>query len=322
MLAIHLAHGHLTLQENYPQPLPQAGEALIRVVLAGICSTDLEIVKGYVPGFAGVLGHEFVGIVAQADSAPEWIGRRVVGSINMGCGTCPECTAHGPEHCPTRTVLGIHHKDGALAEYITLPLANLHEVPAEVPNTHAVFTEPLAAALRIREQIVVRPTARTAVIGPGRLGMLVGKVLSLAGTHVTMLGRSAASLELAAQWDLATGLVGDTADNSFDVVVEATGNPQGLANALRLTRPQGTIVLKSTFAGMATLDLTKVVVAELNLIGSRCGPFAPALRLLAQKSVPVDDLIEAQYPLHSALTALEVASQPGMRKILIACDSP
>ncbi|RMG99959.1 MAG: Zn-dependent alcohol dehydrogenase [Chloroflexi bacterium] len=318
MQALYLANGQLSIRTNHPQPQPASGEALIRIRLAGICSTDLEIVKGYA-GFRGVLGHEFVGeVVATADSADkDWVGQRVVGTINIGCRECVECLAHGPEHCPHRTVLGIIGHDGVFAEYITLPVANLLVVPDTVPDEAAVFTEPLAAALRIREQVMVRPSAKTAVVGPGRLGLLIGKVLALAGTEVTMLGRSERSLMLPAQWGLRTGFVTDYPENSFDFVVEATGNEAGFAHSLRLVRPRGTLILKSTFHGQTTLDLTKLVVAEINVVGSRCGPFAPALRLLAEEAVPVRDTIEAEYSLSDALTAFEHAARPGVRKVLI-----
>ncbi|MCB8968130.1 MAG: alcohol dehydrogenase catalytic domain-containing protein [Ardenticatenaceae bacterium] len=316
MEALYLENGHLTYQADYPQPQPGIGEALIRVTLAGICSTDLEIVRGYVPGFRGVLGHEFVGVV-EASSEPAWNGRRVVGSINIGCGTCAVCHQHGPEHCPHRQALGIHGKDGAFATYLTLPTANLHAVPDDVPDETAVFTEPLAAALRIREQVIVRPTAKTAVIGPGRLGLLIAQVLALAGTDVTLLGRRSASLTLPAQWGLPVGLTTAYSDNSFDLVVEATGNEAGLAAALRLIRPLGTLILKSTFAGDATINLTKLVVGEINVVGSRCGPFAPALRLLAAKAVDVTSLIDGEYALRDGLAAFAHASQPGVRKVLL-----
>ncbi|GIK56146.1 MAG: alcohol dehydrogenase catalytic domain-containing protein [Chloroflexi bacterium] len=321
MQALYLQSGQLAFQPHHPQPTPQSGEALIRVRLAGICTTDLEIVKGYVPGFQGVLGHEFVGevIASSNEGAPDekWHGRRVVGSINLGCGLCPVCLGHGPEHCPQRRVLGIIQKDGVFADFVTLPLANLLEVPPEVPDEAAVFTEPLAAALRIREQVVVRPTAHAAVVGPGRLGLLVGQVLALAGTAVTMLGRTPPSLELPARLGLHTGLAHDFADNSFDLVVEATGNAAGFAQALRLVRPLGTLIFKSTYAGDSRLNLTKLVVGEITVVGSRCGPFAPALRLLAQDAVNVGALIDAEYPLAEGLAAMAHAAQPGVRKVLL-----
>ncbi|MBX7250875.1 MAG: alcohol dehydrogenase catalytic domain-containing protein [Candidatus Promineofilum sp.] len=351
MRALVLEDGHLGLCADAPQPEPAADDALIRVSLAGICSTDLELVKGYAGGFRGVLGHEFVGVVVDAASGSgqypvssgqwsdsshlvssgttgvaEWVGRRVVGTINLGCRRCAVCLGEGPEHCPNRTTLGIHNKDGVFADYVTLPVVNLLEVPATVADEEAVFTEPLAAALRIREQIAVRPTARTAVVGPGRLGLLVAQVLALAGTEVVVLGRRAESLALPRQLGLPTGLVDAAADNAYDLVVEATGNDAGFAHSLRLVRPRGTLVLKSTFAGRANIDLTKLVVGEITVVGSRCGPFAPALRLLEQGAVgaqiAVRPLIEAEYPLSEGLAAFEHAARPGARKVLLRPGGP
>jgi threonine dehydrogenase-like Zn-dependent dehydrogenase len=315
MQALILTGGQLAYRRDYPSPTPPPGEALIRVTTAGICATDLEIVKGYA-SFSGVLGHEFVGVVEQS-SDPAWIGRRVVGGINAGCGRCPTCLSAGPEHCPERTVLGIIGRDGAFADYLTLPQANLIGVPDEVADEWAVFTEPLAAALRICEQITVRPAARIAVVGPGRLGLLVGQTLALTGGQVTMLGRGDASLALPAQFGLATGLIDEAPAESFDLVIEATGNEAGLAHSLRLVRPLGSLVLKSTFAGRAAVDLSRLVVKEVTVIGSRCGPFAPALRLLAQRAIQVKPLIAASYPLAQGLEALDHAARPGVRKVLL-----
>lgn len=316
MQALVLSHGRLSYQTSYPQPGPGPDEALIRVTLAGICATDLELVKGYAGGFEGVLGHEFVGLVEKA-ADEKWLGRRVVGSINIGCNHCATCIRHGPEHCPHRAALGIHRHDGAFADYLTLPTANLYPVPDTVPDETAVFTEPLAAALRIREQVRLQPAARMAVVGPGRLGLLVAQVLALAGGYVTVIGHHRQSLDLPAQLGLAAGLVPDFAGNTFDLVVEATGNAAGFTTSLRLVRPAGTLILKSTFQGTANLDLTKVVVSEINIIGSRCGPFAPALRLLARNQVNVQALIDGEYPLAEGLAAFDHAAQPGVRKILL-----
>lgn len=316
MQALYLADGHLTYRTDYPRPVPTEDQALIRVTLAGICATDLEIVKGYA-GFEGVLGHEFVGVVEQADSDPSWVGRRVVGGINLGCGVCAVCVTDGPEHCPNRTVLGIINHDGVFANYITLPVRNLVVVPDGLPDEAAVFTEPLAAACRIREQVDLSPEMKAAVVGPGRLGMLVGLVLADAGLPVTMLGRREASLELPKQYGLATGLVGEAEDGGFDLVVEATGNEAGLLHSLRLVRPLGTLVMKSTFAGEATVDLTKLVVGEINVVGSRCGPFDAAVRLLAENRINPLPMIEAQYSLKDGLTAFDHATRPGVRKVLL-----
>ncbi len=300
---------------DHPRPRPRAGEALVKVSLAGVCSTDLELVRGYA-GFQGVLGHEFVGVVEDCE-VREWVGRRVVGEINLSCRRCRECLGAGPEHCPARTVLGIIGKDGAFADYLTLPVANLLAVPEAVADRAAVFTEPLAAALRIREQVRVRPSARVAILGPGRLGLLIAQVLALAGTEPLLLGRREASFELPARLGLRTALVDEPEADSFDLVVEATGNDAGLARALALVRPRGTLVLKSTFAADAKVDLTKLVVGEVKVVGSRCGPFAPALRMLAAEAVSVTSMIHGELPLARGLEALEQAAQPGALKILL-----
>lgn len=316
MRAIWLENGRLHPRTDYPRPAAGADEALVRVSLAGICSTDLELLRGYVPGFRGVPGHEFVGVVEAAAEAA-WVGRRVVGSINVGCGDCAECRGHGPAHCARRQALGIHRRDGAFADYLTLPLANLHAVPDGVPDEAAVFAEPLAAALRIREQVRIRPSAQAAVLGPGRLGLLAAQVLALGGTRVRVLGRTPAALRLPAAWGLETGLAANEADAAYDLVVEATGSAAGLADALRLARPRGTLVLKSTYAGPATVDLTRLVVAELTVVGSRCGPFAPALRLLAAGQVRTAEMMTAEYPLPDAAAAFAHAARPGALKVLL-----
>jgi threonine dehydrogenase-like Zn-dependent dehydrogenase len=315
MRALLLKADGPTLVDDYPCPEPAADEALVRVSVAGVCSTDLELVRGYA-GFEGVLGHEFVGHV-EACEAKEWVGRRVVGEINLGCRSCAECLGHGTEHCPRRSVLGIIGKDGAFAEYLTLPVANLLQVPDDLPDEDAVFTEPLAAALRIRQQIVVSPSARVAVLGPGRLGLLIAQVLALAGTRPLLLGRRRQSLQLADRLGLATGLVEEAASDSYELVVEATGNDAGLAHALRLVRARGTLVLKSTFKADAQVDLTKLVVGEVRVVGSRCGPFAPALRLLEQEAVAVRPMVHGEYALADGLRALSQAARPGVLKILL-----
>ena len=320
MQALVVQDGNLVYRSDYPRPRPETGEALVRVRLAGICATDLEIVRGYA-AFQGVLGHEFVGVVEEVAGSPpagdSWVGRRVVGGINLGCGQCQICIDDGPEHCPNRVVLGIAEKDGAFADYLTLPLENLKPVPDGVSDEMAVFTEPLAAAVRVTEQVDVKPDMATAVVGPGRLGILVAQVLAQAGAAVTVLGRSESSLELPAELGLATGLVDDAADNGFDLAVEATGNDAGLAHALRLVRPLGTLAMKSTYAGKANVDLTKLVVGEITVVGSRCGPFGPALALLEQGAITVEPLIEADYSLPQGVAALEHAARPGVRKVLL-----
>ncbi|BCG62720.1 MAG: hypothetical protein methR_P0370 [Methyloprofundus sp.] len=308
----------LTYQTDIAQPNLMAGEALIKLNVAGICATDLELVKGYA-GFSGVLGHEFVGtVIAVANNKDQhWLKQRVVGSINIGCTQCNTCLKQGSEHCLHRKVLGIRHKDGVFADFFTLPTQNLFAIPYNVSDAAAVFTEPLAAALRVVEQIESIPAVTIAVLGPGRLGLLIGKVLALAGYQVIMLGRSTSSLMLPAEWQLATDLVHNIPDNSFACVVDATGQSTGFEQALRIVSPQGTLILKSTFSAIEPIDLSKVVVAEINIIGSRCGPFAQALSLLAENKLPITSMIDGKYFLKEGLVALDHAAQSGIRKILL-----
>ena len=300
------------------QPSLAGDEALIKLSVAGICATDLELVKGYAE-FSGILGHEFVGIVETVanDKNRHWLNQRVVGSINIGCTHCKTCMNQGPEHCLHRKVLGIRDKDGIFADYFSLPIRNLFAVPDSVADECAVFTEPLAAALRVVEQMnsIVPPTV--AVIGPGRLGLLIGKVLALAGYDVVMLGRSESSLTLPAQWQLKTGLIQDIPDNSYDCVIDATGQSAGFEHALRVVRPRGCLILKSTFSSIDPVDLSKVVVSEINIMGSRCGPFDKALALLAENTIPVETMINGQYLLKDHLAAFDHAAQKGIRKILL-----
>lgn len=308
----------LAYHDNIAAPELGDGEALIALRLAGICATDLELVKGYA-GFSGILGHEFVGTVAAVsdDAHRDWLNRRVVGSINIGCNTCDVCRRDGPEHCLKRKVLGIRGKNGVFANYFSLPVQNLYRVPDAVSDEAAVFTEPLAAALRVIEQIKLLPIANIAVLGPGRLGLLIAKVLSLAAYRVTVLGRSTTSLALPKQWRLDTGLITDILDNCFDCVVDASGQAAGFAQALRIVKPRGTLVLKSTFAASEAVDLSKAVIYEINIIGSRCGPFPDALALLAQNSIPVQSMIDGRYRLQDGPAAFQHAAQAGVRKILL-----
>jgi threonine dehydrogenase-like Zn-dependent dehydrogenase len=315
MRAIVFDGRQLVLQHDHIPPQVGHNEAIVDVQLAGICSTDLEITKGYF-GFRGILGHEFVGTV-KACVDPNWIGKRIVSSINFAPSSLPENECVPLEHLPGRSVLGILNRDGAMADQVAIPIRNLFPVPEHVSDAEAVFTEPLAAALRIVEQMPIRPDARIAVIGPGRLGMLVAGVLSLGGAHVTVLGRNDNSLALACHWKLSTMLIPDAPSQTFDCVVEATGNPNGLMHAMRIAKPCSTIVLKSTYAHSESIDVTPIVVNELKVQGSRCGPFAPALRLLERKAIPVHELIDRTYDFEQALDAFQHAARPGARKILI-----
>lgn len=307
--------GQLTFVGDHAQPSPPAGEALIRVLLAGICNTDLEITRGY-KGFQGVLGHEFVGIVERCEDA-SLIGQRVVGEINCYCGTCPTCRAGAPTHCPNRTTLGIWGRDGAMADYCVLPTRNLHIVPEGVSDVQAVFTEPMAAALEILEQIHVHPTHRVAVLGDGKLGLLVAQVLRLTGCDLIAVGRHAAKLSILERRGIAARLAGTDADLPADVVVDCTGQPAGFAAARAMVKPKGTLVLKSTFQMQNTLDLTSIVVDEVSLVGSRCGPFAPALRLLAMNLIDAESLVTATYPLAEALAAFKQARAKGTLKVML-----
>ena len=311
--------------EDYPTPSPPPGEALIRVRMAGVCNTDMELVRGYMR-FRGVPGHEFVGVVERAPGAEVWEGRRVVGDINAACGVCATCRAGRRTHCPHRTTLGISGRDGAFAEYLTLPVANLYAVPEGLPDEVAVFTEPLAAACEILEQVHVHPTDRVIVLGDGKLGLLCAQVLAVTGCDLIVIGRHAEKLDILARMGITTVHVERTATVEglplADVVVEATGHPDGYATARALVRPRGTVVLKSTYHGAVEADLTSVVVDEITLVGSRCGPLAAALRLLARGAVDVTALIEARYPFDAALTAFAHAGQRGTLKVLISFDAP
>ncbi len=300
----------------YPTPQPPPGEALVKVRLAGICTTDRELLRGYM-GFRGVLGHEFVGEVVQADD-PAWLGQRVVGDINAACYRCPTCLAGRHTHCPNRTTLGIMGRDGAFADFLCLPLSNLHRVPDGVPDETAVFTEPLAAACEILEQVAIRPTERVIVIGAGKLGLLVAAVLRLTGADLLLIGRHRGQLAIAESWGIATALAEEKlAATQADVVVECSGQPTGFALASHLLRPAGTLVMKSTYHGSQEMDMSALVVNEVTLVGSRCGPFAPALRLLAGGLVDPTPLISARYPLAEGVAALHYAMTPGVLKVLL-----
>jgi alcohol dehydrogenase len=308
--------GTLKYRPNASDPTPPPGEALIRTRLAGICNTDLEIVKGYL-GFKGVLGHEFVGEVARADDAPDLVGQRVVGEINAYCGACPTCRRGDHTHCPSRTSLGISRRDGTMADYFTLPIGLLYPVSSAIPDEWAVFTEPLAAACQITEQVPIRPTDRVVVLGDGKLGLLVAQVLQLTGCNLLVVGRHNEKLAILERRGIRVRMAEEEIRPEADVVVEATGSPTGFATARTLVRPRGTLVLKSTFHADVCLDLSAQVVDEVTIVGSRCGPFPPALRLLEQGLVDVEPLIHQVFPLDEGLAAFERAAAPGVLKVLL-----
>jgi alcohol dehydrogenase len=315
MKAIVWKDGKLKLETQYPEPSLRAGEALIRVQMAGICATDLEILKGYME-FSGVLGHEFVGTVEGCDD-PALVGTRVVGEINCPCLECPECEAGRTSHCPQRTVLGIAGRDGALAEKTLLPVKNLHPVPDSVPDEAAVFVEPLAASLEILEQAHVRPGDRVYVVGDGRLGLLASQVLSLTGCRLTCIGRHPRKLSILQKRGINTAFHGETPAERADVVVECTGNPSGLELGRTLLRPRGTLVLKSTFKEESGTFMTPFVIDEQTVIGSRCGPFAPALTLLEKNLIDVMSLVDRVFPIEKGVRAFEQAGDRALIKILI-----
>jgi threonine dehydrogenase-like Zn-dependent dehydrogenase len=309
MRALVVGEHGLTFVRDHPDPAPVDGEARVRVLLAGICNTDLEIVRGYLR-FHGILGHEFVGVVEE-----------VSGAAARHRPECSMCSAGMPTHCPSRTTLGIGRRDGAFAEHLSLPVENLHEVPDAVGDRAAVFTEPLAANFEMLEQVHIRPTDRVIVLGDGKMGQLAAQVLALTGCELRLIGRHQEKLALAQARGVETWLaVGDDTippGSRADVVVECTGSAHGLETALRLVRPRGTILLKSTVADRGSLDLAPIVIDEIRIQGSRCGPFAPALRALAEQRVDVEPLISATYPLADGLAAFDRATQPGVMKVLL-----
>jgi threonine dehydrogenase-like Zn-dependent dehydrogenase len=316
--ALWLEDRTLRLRDDVPPPVPPPGEALVRVRLAGVCNTDLELVRGYYP-YAGVPGHEFVGVVEDAAGASDWISRRVVGDINAACGACPTCRAGRPTHCERRTVLGILARDGAFATHLRLPIGNLHAVPDGVPDDVAVFTEPTAAALEIQEQVRVSPEDRVVVIGTGKLGHLVAQTLAARGCRLLAVGRRPSTLGLLSARGIETATADGIPARAADLVVECTGNPEGLELARRAVRPRGTIVLKSTYHGKALIDMAPFVVDEITLVGSRCGPFAAALDALGRGDVDPRPLVEARYTLADAVAAFDHAARPGALKVLVEC---
>jgi len=314
MKAVWLEKNQISLRD-IPQP-DKPGEALIKIRKAGICSTDLELVKGYYP-YTGVLGHEFVGDVVSAPD-PLWIGQRVVGEINAACGHCEACLNGRPTHCEVRTVLGITNRQGVFSEYTTLPVENLFAVPVSVPDEMAVFTEPLAAALAIQQQTPIKPTDRVLLVGAGRLGQLIAQTLALTGCDLHVLTRHSYQRDMLSARGILSISEADIEPRKWDVVVEATGSPDGFNLAREAVRPRGTLVMKSTYAGNIDINLSSIVVDEITVVGSRCGPFAPALRLLERREVDPTVLIAERYQLKDALKAFDRAAQPGVLKVLIS----
>lgn len=314
MLALHWDGTQLRVDPLYPTPKTAPPMALVKVRLAGICSTDLQIFRGYM-SFKGVPGHELVGEVCEGPA--ELLGKRVVGEINFACGRCEACETGLGRHCSVRRVMGILGADGAFAEYVAIPSGNLHVVPDGVSDEEAVFTEPLAAAFEILEQVHVKPDHDVLVLGDGKLGILCAQVLNITRARVTVVGRHAKNLALLKKLGIHTIQLTRWKPRPNDVVVEATGSAEGLQTAISSVKPRGTLVLKSTIAGSHSLSLAPLVINEITVVGSRCGRFMPALRALAQKSVQIEPLIEKVYPLVEGIEAVGHASRRGALKTLL-----
>ncbi len=315
MIAVFLEGGAVEMRK-LPRPKRPAGFALIRLLRGGICNTDLELQRGYY-GYRGVPGHEFVGEVVEADT-PAWTGQRVVGEINLNCGHCEWCARGLGRHCPTRKVLGIVKHPGAFREFLTLPEANLRRVPASVATDEAVFVEPVAAACEILDQVKIPRGEKVAVLGDGKLGLLIAQVLQAHGAAVQQFGRHREKLRISARAGVSTEIAKSKLPVSeFEYVVDATGSPQGLRQAVSMVRPRGTVILKSTVHGLVPIDAAPVIVNEVTLVGSRCGRFEPALKLLASGKVRVADMIADRFPLSEAPQAFTKAAQKGMLKVLL-----
>jgi len=315
MIAVHVEQRRVRVRD-VPRPRRPRGFALIRLLAGGICNTDLELTRGYY-GFRGTPGHEFVGEVVES-AREELIGRRVVGEINLACGRCAWCRRGLGRHCPTRTVLGIVKQPGAFRELLTLPDVNLHVVPESVPTDSAVFVEPLAAACEILDQAAMPAGATVAVLGDGKLGLLVSQVLHARGYRVHQFGRHANKLKIAARAGVDTIVArGKSPTAEYDWVVEATGSADGLTQAVALTRPRGTVFMKSTVHGRVAIDTAPVIVNEITLVGSRCGRFEPAIELLRKGRVNVADMISEKLPLSKAPLAFRTAARRGVMKVLL-----
>lgn len=314
MKALYLAEGKIRLR-NIPEPAPLPHEALVKVNRAGICNTDLELVKGYM-GFEGVLGHEFVGRVVLSPRA-EWLNKRVVGEINIACGVCPRCVQGRTKHCPERSVLGISGRAGAFAEYLSLPFDNLHLIPDSVSDRSAVFVEPLAAACDIFDKADIDGGTEVVVLGDGKLGLLISLAVRLKTAYVWCFGKHMEKLELLRDAGVRISTQTEGEKNKFDIVIEATGKVSGLKKALSLVRPGGQIVLKSTLHEPVPVDISKIVVDEIRMVGSRCGPFRLAIDLLREGKIDVERLVHGEFPLERFEEAFASAARDGIVKVLL-----
>jgi threonine dehydrogenase-like Zn-dependent dehydrogenase len=316
MKGLWLENQQLSFRDDLPMPSPGDGEALVKVRMAGICATDLEMVKGYYP-YTGIPGHEFVGEITATSGRPELLGKRVVGEINISCGECDQCRRGNRTHCRKRSVLGIKNWDGVFAEYFVIPEANLHVVPVIIQDELAVFTEPLAAALEIQEQIHIKPEDRVLLVGAGRLGQLIAQTLALSPCHLQVVTRHSNQKDLLVREEIEVIDETQIEEGGFDVVIEATGSPQGFAMARCAVRPRGVLILKSTYKGEIRLNMSSIVVDEITVVGSRCGPFNPALRILEAGFINPRPLIDSIYRIEEGLIAFKQAAKPGIFKVLL-----
>ncbi len=314
MLAVHLENGAVTVRQ-IPMLRRPEGYALLRLLAAGICNTDLELQRGYY-GFAGTPGHEFAAEVVEAESR-ELVGKRVVGEINLACQDCEWCRQGLGRHCPRRTVLGIVKHPGAFAEFLTLPERNLHVLPDAMPLERAVFAEPLAAACEILDQVLIPCSESVAVLGDGKLGLLIAMVLQATGLRVHQFGHHAEKLRIAEKAGVATEIAQSLPVAAYGWVVDATGSAEGMRAAVAMTRPRGTLILKSTVHGTVGVDTAPIIVNEITLVGSRCGRFEAALPLLERGVIPVEEMIDARFPLAEAGRAFEKAAARGTLKVLL-----
>lgn len=306
--------GTLRLDHEYAEPILHEDQILLRLRRAGVCNTDLELVAGMY-GFKGILGHEFVAEVVDGPS--DWMGKRVVGEINVACNQCDFCGRGIPSQCRNRTTVGIDRHPGAFADYLALITRNAHVVPAGIRDDQAVFVEPLAAALQITEAVHISPRDRVIILGTGKLGMLVAQVLKLTGADVVAVVRREKQASLLQRWNIPTAGIDELDPERAQIVVDCTGRAEGFTDSLKLVQPRGTLVLKSTYNGLPQVDLTQIAVREIRVIGSRCGPFDAALHLLEVGMVDVESLIDARYPFDEAIAALDYAGQPGVLKVLL-----
>ena len=314
MKATYFDGKQIILDKNFPDP--PSDETLVRVNLAGICGTDLEILDGYME-YTGILGHEFVGTVEKSRN-PTMVGKRVVGEINAGCGKCDSCMSGMQRHCPSRTVLGILKRDGAFAEFLSLPEKNLHVIPDSISNEQAVFVEPLAAAFEIKEQVSLKPEWNVAVVGDGRLAQLIIQVIKLTCSNITCFGKHESKLEGLVQSGIKIKIgIESTDEKLFDLVVEATGSNSGFVDTMKLVKPRGIVILKSTIASRENLDLTPTIINEITLIGSRCGLFKPAIDALASGIISVNSMIDSTFPLEKFEDAIVHAKKPNTLKVFL-----